>query len=179
MASFASYSPRNFAMLDATGADTNRGYSSLGANQRFTFFTQDGLVSNMRNELRTNVAPGTANTLLPPSIFPYDVNWAGPNAKLSRDYENYQASIEHRFTDSLTVQAAYFKNNTFARARSFVYQGNVMDFLGDPNLSILAQSGTGTIPNPRAGQLYIANRKKKKPLGPGAIWRKSVGEQFA
>jgi hypothetical protein len=31
----------------------------------------------------------------------------------------------------------------------------VTEILGDPNPSILAQSGTGTIPNPRGGQLYI------------------------
>ena len=36
-----------------------------GANQRFTYFTQDGFVSNQRNELRSNIAPGIADTLLP------------------------------------------------------------------------------------------------------------------
>lgn len=140
---------------DATVANTALGISSLGANQRFTYFTQDGFVSNVRNELRTNIAPGTADTLLPPSVFPYDVNWAGPDTKLWRDFNNFQVSLEHRFFDALTVQAIYMKNDTDARARSFVYNGNTMDFFGDPNLTIPAQNGTGTIPNPRAGQLYI------------------------
>ena len=140
---------------DATAANTALGISSLGANQRFTYFTQDGFVSNLRNELRTNIAPGTADTLLPPSVFPYDVNWAGPQTKLWRDFNNTQVSLEHKFTDALVVQAIYMKNDTDARARSFVYNGNTMDFLGDPNLTIPAQSGTGTIANPRAGQLYI------------------------
>ena len=140
---------------DATAADTTRGFSSQGANQRFTYFTQDGLVSNQRNELRSNIAPGTADTLLAPTIFPYDVNWAGPQTKLTRDFNNYQFALEHRFSDALTVQGIYLKNETKAKARSFVYNGNTMDFLGDPNLTIPAQSGTGTIANPRAGQLYL------------------------
>lgn len=144
---------------DATAADTTKGFSSQGANQRFTYFTQDGLVSNQRNELRSNIAPGTADTLLAPSIFPYDVNWAGPQTKLSRDFSSYQVSIEQRVSDTLTVQGIYLNNNTKAKARSFVYNGNVMDFLGDPNLTIPAQNGTGTITNPRAGQLYLESNQ--------------------
>ena len=140
---------------DATAADTTRGFSSQGANQRFTYFTQDGFVSNQRNELRSNIAPGTADTLLPPSVFSYDVNWAGPQTKLTREFNNHQVAVEHRFTDALTVQAVYLKNETRAKARSFVYNGNVMDFLGDPNLTIPAPSGTGTVANARAGQLYL------------------------
>ncbi len=140
---------------DATAADTTRGFSSQGANQRFTYFTQDGFGCNQRNELRSNIAPGTADTSLAPSIFPYDVNWAGPQTKLTRDFTNYQFALEHRFSDALTVQGIYLKNETKAKARSFVYNGNTMDFLGDPNLTIPAQSGTGTIANPRAGQLHL------------------------
>jgi outer membrane receptor protein involved in Fe transport len=142
-------------LSDGTAADTTKGFSSLGTNQRFTYYTQDGLVSNMRSELRSNIAPGTADTLLAPSIFPYDVNWAGPQTKLARDFHNYQVSLEQRFTDTLTVQAVFLKNATAAKARSFVYNGNTMDFLGDPNLTIPAQNGTGTTPNTRAGQLYL------------------------
>lgn len=144
---------------DATVADPALGFSSFGANQRFTFYTQDGFVSNLRNELRSNIAPGTADTLLPPSVFPYDVNWAGPQTRLTRDFSNYQLSLEHRFTDTLTVQAIYLKNETDARARSFVYNGNVMDFLGDPNLNLPAPGGTGTVANPRAGQLYLESNQ--------------------
>jgi iron complex outermembrane recepter protein len=142
-------------LTDATAANTALGISNLGANQRFTYYTQDGLVSNMRNENRTNIAPGTADTLLPPAIFPYSVNWAGPNTKLWRKFDNYQIYVEQRITDSLNIQAVYLKNKTDARARSFVYNGNTMDFFGDPNPTIPAPGGTGTVPNPRAGQLYI------------------------
>jgi outer membrane receptor protein involved in Fe transport len=45
-------------VTDVTAANTALGVSSLGANQRFTYFPQDGFVSNLRNELRTNIAPG-------------------------------------------------------------------------------------------------------------------------
>ena len=70
--------------------------------------------------------------------------------KLWRDFNNGQVSIEQRISDTLTVQAAYFHNETDARARSFVYNGNNMDLLGDPNLTLPASSGTGTVTNPRA-----------------------------
>ena len=146
-------------LTDATAADPARGISNFGANQRFTYFAQDGLVSNLRNENRTNLAPGTADTLLPSAIFPYDVNWAGPQTRLARDFTNYQIALEHRFTDSIVVQAIYLKNETKAKARSFVYNGNVMDFMGDPNLTIPAPGGTGTITNPRAGQLYLESNQ--------------------
>lgn len=146
------------AITDATAADPARGIVNLGTNQRFTYFSQDGFVSNLRSENRSSIAPGTADTLLPPSIFPYDVNWAGPSARLARDFYNYQVSLEHRFTDTLIAQASYLKNSTKAKARSFVYNtsgGNTMDLFGDPNLTLPAPGGAGTIPNPRAGQLYL------------------------
>jgi iron complex outermembrane receptor protein len=164
---------------DDTAADPARGFSSLGANQRFTYFTQDGFVSNQRNELRSNIAPGTADTLLPASVFPYDINWAGPQTKLTRDFHNYQISLEHRFTDALTVQAIYLNNTTKAKARSFVYQGNVQDFLGDPNLNIPAASGTGVIANPRAGQLYLeTNQRYDATETDNAIKRLTVAYEF-
>lgn len=131
------------------------GLSAFNANQRFTFFTQDGTVHNMRNELRTNTAPQPTGTLLPPSIFPYDINWAGPTPKLTRDFNSAQITVEQRITDDFTLQAAYFRNETDARARSFVYQSNTMDLFGDPNLNILAPSGTGTVPNRHAGDIYL------------------------
>jgi outer membrane receptor protein involved in Fe transport len=142
-------------ITDATAANTSLGLSNLGANQRFTYIPQDGLTINMRNENRTNIAPGTASTLLPDSIFPYHVNWAGPDTKLWRNFHNYKITIDQQIMKDLSIQGAYLKNVTDARARTFVYNGNVMDFMGDPNLTIPAQSGTGTITNSRAGQLYL------------------------
>lgn len=146
------------ATTDATVADPARGILNFGANQRFTFFAADGFVSNLRNENRSSIAPGVADTLLSPSVFPYDINWAGPSSRLVRNFSNWQASLEHRFTDALTVQATYLKNRTRSKARSFVFNttgGNTMDLFGDPNLTIPAPSGTGTIPNAHAGQLYL------------------------
>lgn len=132
------------------------GLLSYGANQRFTYFTDDKAVYNMRNELRTTTAPSIpAQTLLPPSIFPYDVNWAGPDVQLHRAFDNGQVSIEQQIGDKLTIQGAWFKNKTDSRARSFVYQGNIMDLLGDPNPTLPDQSGTTTVANPRARQVYL------------------------
>ncbi len=151
------------------------GLVSLGANQRFTYFTQDGVVYNLRNELRTTTAPKPVGTLLAPEIFPYDINWAGPEPKLWRDFNNGQVSIEQRITDTLTLQAAYFHNETDARARSFVYNGNNMDLFGDPNQNLTAQSGTGTVSNPRAKQLYLeSNQNGDRTLTENEIKRLSA-----
>lgn len=164
---------------DATAANPALGISSLGANQRFTYFTQDGFVSNLRNELRSNIAPGIADTLLPPSIFPYDVNWAGPQPRLTRAFSNQQISLEQRIVDSLTVQAIYLKNKTDAFARTFVYNGNTMDFLGDPNLNIPAPSGTGTVSNPRRGQLYFeSNENNDQTIAENEIKRLTVAYEL-
>ena len=141
-------------------ADLAKGTVSLGANQRFTYYTQDGLVSNLRNELRTSSSPQPADTLLPFALFPYDINWAGPSAHLKREFSNYQFSLEQRFLgDALTVQGIYLHNTTFAQARSFVFNGNTMDLLGDPNLTIPGTTGTGTMANARAGQLYLESNQ--------------------
>ncbi len=166
--------------IDAARGVTGYGANGvLQANQRFTFYTQDGFVSNLRNELRTNIAPGTADTLLPPSVFPYDINWAGPATKLWRDFSNYQISVEQRITDALTVQGVYLKNKTNAVARSFVYNGNTMDFLGDPNATILAPGGTGTIANPRAGQLYLeSNQLDDRTLTENEIKRLTIAYEL-
>ncbi len=156
-------------------AATAAGLLSLGTNQRFTYYTQDGTVHNMRTELRTTTAPKPVGTLLAPSIFPYDVNWAGPSPKLWRDFNNYQITLEQRVTDSLTLQAAYFRNETDSRARSFVYNGNTMDLFGDPNRTILAESGTGTVANPRAGQVYLeTNQNGDRTLVENEIKRLSA-----
>ncbi|MEY2878299.1 MAG: hypothetical protein RLZZ15_679 [Verrucomicrobiota bacterium] len=164
---------------DATAANPALGISSLGANQRFTYFTQDGFVSNLRNELRSNIAPGIADTLLPPSIFPYDVSWAGPAPRLTRDFQNYQISLEQRLADTLTVQAAFLKNKTDAFARTYVYNGNAMDFLGDPNLTIPAPSGTGTIANPRKAQLYFeTNQNHDQTIADNEIKRLTVAYEL-
>jgi outer membrane receptor protein involved in Fe transport len=166
-------------VTDATAANPALGISNLGANQRFTYYTQDGFVSNLRNENRSNIAPGTADTLLPPSIFPYSVNWAGPDTKLWRDFNNHQVSIDQRVTASLNLQGVYLKNKTDARARSFVYNGNTMDFLGDPNLTIPAPGGTGTVPNPRARQLYIeTNQLDDRTLTENEIKRITVAYEL-
>ncbi len=145
-------------LTSATATNAATATANFGANQRYTFIPQDGIVTNLRNTNRSNIAPSVTDTLLPPSVFPYDVNWAGPSARLWRNFHNSQFSLEHHFTESLIAQASYFRNSNDARSRSFVYNttgGNTMDFFGDPNPTLPSPTGTGTIPNPHAGQLYL------------------------
>ena len=150
----------NRPVTDAAASPT-LGTAGLGANQRFTFYTQDNAVFNLRNELQTTTSPQPADTLLPVSLFPYEVNWAGPAPKITQDFRNYQIALEQRVGEALVVQAAFLHNNTFSRARSFVYNNNTMNLYGDPNLTIPAPGGTGTVPNPRAGQLYLESNQSR------------------
>ncbi len=156
------------------------GLLSYGANQRFTYFGGDGVVYNMRNELRTTTAPSIpAQTLLSPSIFPYDVNWAGPEVQLHQSFNNSQVVIEQQLIQGLTLQAAWYHNETDANARSFVYQGNVMDLLGDPNPTLPATNGTGTVANPHARQVYLeASQNGDRTLTENEVKRATVVYQF-
>lgn len=163
-----------------TPAQQAAGLSGWGANQRFTFVTQNNTVYNFRNELRTNNAPAPSGTLLPTSIFPVDVNWAGPETLLSRDFSSFQVTVEQRVTDSFTLQAAYFRNENDARARSFVYGSNTMDLMGDPNLTIPAPSGTGTVSNPFARQLFIeTNQARHTTITENEVKRLTAAYTFA
>jgi outer membrane receptor protein involved in Fe transport len=174
---------------DATGRSTvdalpanaaALGLAALGANQRFTYVPQDRAVYNYRNEFRTTSAPAvTAQTLLAPSIFPYDINWAGPDAQLTQDFNNRQVTVEHQFSRDLVLQAAWFHNETDARAKSFVYQGNVMDLIGDPNATITPQSGSGSIANPHARELYLeAGQNRDQTFTENEVKRISAAYTF-
>ncbi|MBE7539222.1 MAG: TonB-dependent receptor plug domain-containing protein [Opitutaceae bacterium] len=136
------------------------GLVAFNANQRFTFYTQDGIVTNLRQKIQTTIAPKPASTLLPLSVFPITVNWAGPDVYLKRDFNNGQIVVDQAVGDRIALQAGYYRNYTDARARTFFYNSNNMDLYGDPNKNIPASSGTGTIVNPRAGQLYLESNQR-------------------
>ncbi|HRP04035.1 MAG TPA: TonB-dependent receptor plug domain-containing protein [Opitutaceae bacterium] len=136
------------------------GLAAFNANQRFTYFTQDGFVSNLRQELQTTIAPKPASTLLPLSVFPITVNWAGPEVYLKRDFNNGQVVLDQNIGERFAFQAGYYRNFTDARARTFFYNSNNMDLYGDPNRNIPASSGSGTMVNPRAGQLYLESNQR-------------------
>ena len=136
------------------------GLVAFNGNQRFTYYTQDGFVTNLRTRLQTTITPKPASTLLPLSVFPVTVNWAGPDVWLKRDFNAGQVVIDQQVGDRLSLQGGYFRNFTDSRARTFFYNSNNMDLYGDPNLNLLAPSGTGTIPNPRAKQVYLESNQR-------------------
>ncbi len=136
------------------------GLVRLNNNQRFTYYTQDGFVTNLRARLQTTITPKPASTLLPVSVFPIDVNWAGPEVWLKRDFNSGQVVIDQEVGDRIVLQGGYYRNFTDSRARTFFYNSNNMDLYGDPNLNLLAPGGTGTIANPRAKQLYIESNQR-------------------
>ena len=136
------------------------GLVAFNNNQRFTYYTQDGFVTNLRARLQTTITPRPASTLLPLSVFPVTVNWAGPEVWLKRDFNAGQVVIDQQVGDRLSLQGGYYRNFTDSRARTFFYNSNNMDLYGDPNLNLLAPSGTGTIANPRAKQVYLESNQR-------------------
>ncbi len=136
------------------------GLAAFNNNQRFTYYTQDGFVTNLRARLQTTIAPRPASTLLPREVFPITVNWAGPEVWLKRDFNSGQVVVDQTVGDRLVFQAGYYRNFTDSQARTFFYNSNNMDLYGDPNANLLAPSGSGTIANPRAKQVYIESNQR-------------------
>ncbi|HRE84045.1 MAG TPA: TonB-dependent receptor plug domain-containing protein, partial [Opitutaceae bacterium] len=148
------------ALPTPTAAAQAVGLAAFNNNQRFTYFAQDGFVSNLRARLQTTTAPKPGGTLLPLSVFPLDVNWAGPEVWLKRDFNSGQVVLDQEVGERFVFQAGYFRNHTDSRARTFFYNSNNMDLYGDPNRTLLAPSGSGNINNPRAGQLYLESNQR-------------------
>lgn len=171
--------PTTDVLPTPTAAAQAVGLAALNANQRFTYYTQDNFVTNLRNELITTTAPRASATLLPDAIFPYDINWAGPSAHLDREFNSSQIVIDQEIGERLSLQAGYYRNYTDARAETFFYNGNVMDLFGDPNLTVPAANGSGTIANPRAKQLYLeTNNRGDSTITENEVYRLTAAYQL-
>lgn len=164
--SFTRWDAAGRPVIDAA-ASAAMGTATIGTADRFTFDERAGVVYNLRGELTTSGI--NTDALLPPHLSPYDFNITGPGAKRRQDFSSWQVQLEHRFPKQVTVEAAYFHNDQdhFVAALN---TGNAGLYLrGDPNRTVPNINNTGTIPNPRAGQLYV-------DMTPWEDWRYSAND---
>jgi outer membrane receptor protein involved in Fe transport len=145
-------------VFDGTAVPAGSGTARFNANnQNFVFNQQDGLVYNYRGEFQTVGRNGTAEaaqTLLPPSVSPYDYNLTGPGGVRHQTFRSHQVTVQQRLPHHVNVELAYFKNRTDVEAHGMAIAGS--NLRADPNLTLPRPDGaTGTIPNPYAGRLYF------------------------
>jgi hypothetical protein len=119
-------------------------------NNRFTFNQQDGVVTNYRGEFQTQNRYG-AETLLPPSVSPYDYNLTGPGGVRHQTFNTRQLIVQQRLPQGLRLELAYFRNRTDVEANGMAVAG--ANLRADPNLTLPRPDGAaGTVPNPYAGR---------------------------
>lgn len=159
-------------VIDGTTAPA--GTSRFSAtNNRFTFSQQDGVVYNLKGEFQSTGRYGV-ETLLPPSVSPYDFNLTGPGGVRHQTFLNRQITVQQRLPRGLMLELAYFRNRTDVEANGMAVGGS--NLRADPNLTLPRPDGAaGTVPNPYAGRLYFeAIWFKDRILTDNEIWRASL-----
>ncbi|MBL9188057.1 MAG: TonB-dependent receptor plug domain-containing protein [Opitutaceae bacterium] len=122
-------------------------------NQRFTFNSQNRTVYNYRGEFQTVNRYGV-ETLLPPSVSPYDFNLTGPGGTRHQTFNTRQLTIQQRLPRGVDLELAYFRNTTDVEAHGMAIAG--ANLRADPNPTLPRPDGTaGTIPNPFVGRPYF------------------------
>ena len=139
-------------VFDATAA--RPGTSRFNANNnRFTFVQQDGITYNLRGEFESVNRYGV-ETLLPPSVSPYEYAVTGPGGVRHQTFNTEQMTVQQRLPKEIVLELAYFNNTTDVEANGMAPAAS--NLRGDPNLTLPRPDGaTGTMPNPHAGQLYF------------------------
>lgn len=133
------------------------GITALGNANRFTFFEQTGAVANLRGELQSAghfpVKNGNLLVLLPPDMMPYDYSYAGPGSRRLQSSDDFKATLEHRFSRTLSLELAYLRSAS--ETSVFNVGGADNALFGEPNLTFPALTGPGAVTNPNAGRLYM------------------------
>ena len=139
-------------VFDATAA--RPGTSRFNANNnRFTFVQQDGITYNLRGEFESVNRSGV-ETLLPPSVSPYEYAVTGPGGVRHQTFNTKQLTVQQRLPREIVLELAYFNNTTDVEANGMAPAAS--NLRGDPNMTLPRPDGTtGTVPNPYAGQLYF------------------------
>ncbi|MBI5770588.1 MAG: TonB-dependent receptor plug domain-containing protein [Verrucomicrobia bacterium] len=152
--------------------------TAFGTANRYTFFSQDNVVYNLRSELFSARAP--SNTLVSPSLMGYAYNLTGPGGVRTQNFNEWQFKIEQRLTRTLVAELAYFHN-----VNRILTRGNVNPNLfltGDPNPNI-PNALLGIVPNTRVRQLYLEDNWSRDPfkdrneiLRLSAAWEVNLGK---
>jgi outer membrane receptor protein involved in Fe transport len=133
--------------------------SAFGTANRYTFFSQDNAVYNLRSELFSARAPSA--TLVSPALMGYAYNLTGPGGLRAQNFNEWQFKVEHRFARTLVGEFAYFQN-----VNRILTRGNITPnvFLtGDPNPNIPSAT-LAVVPNPRVRQLYLEDNWGRDPF---------------
>lgn len=142
-------------VFDATAVRPGTTRISATTN-RFIFNHQDGTIYNYRGEFETNNRYG-AETLVPPSMVPYDYSLTGPGGVRHQTFNTRQFQVQQRLPKDVVVELAYFKNVTDVEANGMT--PTVANIRADPNLTLpLTNFSAGSITNPYAGQTYFEAR---------------------
>ncbi len=126
------------------------GTTRYNANMRYTFVGNDNALYNFRQEL-ASTRIYNSETLLPPSISPYDVNPGGPASQRRQNFTASSVLVQQR-AGAFDFELGYFTDRNFSR--SHFPDGQPVMF-GDPNPTIPPLTFVGSVPNPRVGQLYL------------------------
>jgi len=132
-------------------------------DNRFTLFSNNGIMYNMRSTYYSNsILPVTSR--LPEEMSSYYYGTMGPGGIRDQKFNRYQVSVEQRI-GNFNLQLTYDRN----RNNSASYYTSSYDaaLRGDPNgwISSYYWAGpTGAIENPYAGQLYIEDRWMQRIL---------------
>ena len=133
--------------------------TAFGTGNRYTFFTQDNAVFNLRSELFSQRAP--SNTLVSPALMGYAYNLTGPGGVRTQNFNEWQFKIEQRFSRTVVAEFAYFHN-----VNRILTRGNVnpnVFLTGDPNPNIPTHT-LAVVPNPRVRQLYLEDNWSRDPF---------------
>ncbi len=141
-------------IFDGTAVPAGSGTARFNANNnRFTLHQQNGFVYNYRGEFQTTGRTGV-ETLLPPSVSPYDYSLTGPGGVRHQTFRTHQVTVQQRLPKGFALELAYFKNKNDVEANGMAIAG--ANLRADPNLTLARPDGAaGTVPNPYAGQLYF------------------------
>ena len=135
------------------------GTTAFGTANRYTFFSQDNAVFNLRSELFSARAP--SNTLVSPALMGYAYNLTGPGGLRRQNFNEWQFKIEQRFSRTVVAEFAYFHN-----VNRILTRGNVnpnVFLTGDPNPNIPSAT-LAIVPNPRVRQLYLEDTWSRDPF---------------
>ena len=146
------------------------GTTAFGTANRYTFFSQDNAVYNLRSELFSARAPST--TLVSPALMGYAYNLTGPGGVRTQNFNEWQFKVEQRFSRTVVAEFAYFHN-----VNRILTRGNInpnVFLAGDPNPSI-PTAALAVVPNPRVRQLYLEDNWGRDPFRDrNEIYRLSV-----
>lgn len=123
-------------------------------SNRFTYNQQNGVVYNLRGEFQSTGRFGSVETLLPPSVSPYDYSLTGPGGVRHQTFRSEQVIVQQRLPAGFALELAWFRNKTDVEANGMAIAGGQLR--GDPNLTLPPPDGsTGAVSNPYAGRLYF------------------------